>query len=163
MSRIAPTSRTFLIACAIVLAGAATWRLLAPKTVQGPAPVSAQSGPPQTPVSRNIIVFETDDQRWDTINLDLDDPNEQWVMPNVYDFFITNGVYFPNAFVTNPTCCPSRASQLAGGFYSHNTGVLTNTWPNGGALRFDDENALAVRMKDTNYTPTTYLKHTTPC
>lgn len=151
-----PAPRPFLIACGIVLGGAAAWRLVVPKAAQGPSPVSAQSGPPQTPTSRNIIVFETDDQRWNTINLDLDYPNEQWVMPNAYDIFIDNGVYFPNAFVTNPTCCPSRASQQSGGFYSHNTGVLTNTWPNGGALRFDDENALAVRMKDTNYIPEAY-------
>ncbi|MCG3131772.1 MAG: hypothetical protein FLDDKLPJ_02577 [Phycisphaerae bacterium] len=149
-------TRTFLIACSIVLVGTASWRLLAPKTAQVPAPVSAQSGPPPTPESRNIIVFETDDQRWNTINLDLDDPNEEWVMPNVYNIFIENGVYFPNALVTNPTCCPCRASQHAGGFYSHNTGVLTNTWPNGGAVRFEDENALAVRMKDTNYIDEAY-------
>lgn len=151
-------TRTFLIACSIVVAGAVGWRLLAPRTAQGPIPVSAQSGPPQTPTSRNIIVFETDDQRWDTLfrDIDPDTSGDQYAMPNVRDFFIDNGIYFPNAVVTNPTCCPCRASQQSGGFYSHNTGVLTNTWPNGGALRFEDENALAVRMKDTDYIDEAY-------
>lgn len=159
MKRNVPSTRLFLLACSIVLVGAVGWRLLAPKTAQGPAPVSAQvgGGPPQTPTSRNIIVFETDDQRWDSLERQITTPSGfEYVMQNVWDIFVENGVRFTNAFVTNPTCCPSRAAQLAGGFYSHHTGVLTNTWPNGGALRFKDDEALAVRMKKTDYIPEAY-------
>ncbi len=152
MKHNASSTRLFLLACGLVVVGAVAWRFLAPNTVQGPAPVSAQAGPP-VPVPFNIIVLETDDQRWDTLFRDIDPltSGDQYAMPSVREFFIENGVYFPNAFVTNPTCCLSRASQLSGGFYSHNTGVLTNTWPNGGALRFEDENSLAVRMKSKGY------------
>lgn len=157
MKRVAPSTRVFLVACSVVMAAAVAWRVLAPKSAQGPAPLAAQvipEGPPcVVPFPRNIIVFETDDQRWDSLFRDIDPltSGDQYAMPHVREFFIDNGVYFENAFVTNPTCCPSRASQLSGGFYSHNTGVLTNTWPNGGALRFEDEDALAVRMKGKCY------------
>ncbi len=35
-------------------------------------------------------------------------------------------------------CCPSRASFLAGGFYSHHTNVTSNAPPNGGVTEFMD-------------------------
>ncbi len=148
MKRSAPSTRYFLSACGIVVVGAVVWRIIAPQTAQGPAPVSAQSSPP--PTQRSIIVFETDDQRADTLPKFLTTEND-FVMPNVHEIFVENGVSFTNAFVTNPTCCPSRASQLSGGFYSHNTGVLTNTWPNGGAERFKDTSGLAMRMRAKGY------------
>ena len=55
-------------------------------------------------------------------------------MPIVQEELIRRGVTFTNAFVSTPLCCPERAS-LAGGFFMHHTGVLTNELPNGGVTK----------------------------
>jgi arylsulfatase A-like enzyme len=46
-------------------------------------------------------------------------------MPKLQAFVAGLGVSFTNSFVTNPVCCPSRASILRGQ-YTHNHGVWTN-------------------------------------
>src|SRR5215211_3126995 len=46
-------------------------------------------------------------------------------MPQLKSLLINKGIIFENAFVTNPLCCPARATVLRGQ-YSHNHGVLTN-------------------------------------
>jgi arylsulfatase A-like enzyme len=69
----------------------------------------------------NIILILTDDQRWDTLAY----------MPIVSSELVANGTYFPNAYVTTPLCCPSRASILTGQ-YASNHGVLLNGGPDGG-------------------------------
>ena len=89
----------------------------------------------------NFVVIMTDDQRWDTL----------WAMPIVQDLLIRRGVNFTQAFVSTPLCCPSRASFLGGGYYAHNTGVLTNGLPNGGAQRFVDTNTLPLRLQQNGY------------
>ncbi|GMT41651.1 MAG: hypothetical protein IEMM0002_0062 [bacterium] len=105
---------------------------------------------PDTPLSErpiweteklNIVLIETDDQRWDTL----------WAMPIVQREMEQKGVVFTNAFVTNPVCCPSRSSQLSGGFYSHNTNVLSNILPNGGAPLFKDEKTIATLLQQNGY------------
>jgi N-acetylglucosamine-6-sulfatase len=63
----------------------------------------------------NVVMIVTDDQRWDTL----------WAMPNVRSLLSDHGVTFPQAFVVNPICCPSRSSLFTGK-YSHNTGVYGN-------------------------------------
>ena len=89
-----------------------------------PSTPPSKSSPPPDPPARpavsglpNIVLVLTDDQRWDTL----------WAMPTVHTELVGKGVKFANAFVVNPTCCPSRASILTGQ-YSHSTGV----WANGG-------------------------------
>ena len=89
----------------------------------------------------NVVVIKTDDQRWDTL----------WAMPLVQEHLVRRGVLFRNAFVSSPLCCPERASFLAGGFHTHNTGVLTNELPNGGALKFFDTDTLPVRLQRAGY------------
>ena len=89
----------------------------------------------------NFVVVLTDDQRWDTL----------WAMPIVQDKLIDRGVTFANAYASNPVCCPTRASLLAGGFYSQNTGVLHNKLPNGGAQRFYDSESLATSLQSVGY------------
>ncbi|MEX1047614.1 MAG: sulfatase [Actinomycetota bacterium] len=83
----------------------------------------------------SIVLILTDDQRADTM----------FAMPIVQERLAARGVSFTNAFVTNPTCCPSRASILTGQ-YSHSTGVYNNGGPNGGFGTFDDDSTIATRL-----------------
>jgi len=111
----------------------------------------------------NILFILTDDQRWDTICL----PNKtseicnllnENPMPFLQENIVEKGIVYTNAFVTNPACCPARASILSGGFYSHNIGVLSNNLPNGGALSFGsyegekiDQTTIATILQENGY------------
>jgi N-acetylglucosamine-6-sulfatase len=88
----------------------------------------------------NIVVIVTDDQRFDTL----------WAMPNVRADLVHEGVNFTNAFVVNPTCCPSRASILTG-LYSHSTGVYAIKGPHGGFAAFDPSSTIATWLHDAGY------------
>jgi arylsulfatase len=69
----------------------------------------------------NIILIITDQQRFDTIHAlgfpYVDTPN--------LDRLVNEGVTFTNAFITAPSCAPSRASLFTG-YYPHTTGILKN-------------------------------------
>ncbi|MDF1514779.1 MAG: sulfatase-like hydrolase/transferase [Anaerolineae bacterium] len=69
----------------------------------------------------NIILFITDQQRYDTIHAlgfdYMDTPN--------LDRLVKEGVVFRNCFITAPSCVPSRASLFTG-YYPHTTGILKN-------------------------------------
>jgi arylsulfatase A-like enzyme len=86
------------------------------------------------------VVILTDDQRWDTL----------WAMPTVQSELVGHGVTFSNAFVVNPTCCPSRASFLTGQF-SHTTGVYRNRAPFGAFASFHDGTTLATALHGDGY------------
>ena len=86
------------------------------------------------------MVVLTDDQRWDTL----------WAMPNVRRELMARGVTFTNAFVSNPLCCPSRASILTGQ-YSHSTGMWQNRGRYGGFHRFRDSSTLATWLNAGGY------------
>lgn len=101
-------------------------------------PVAGAAASMQQP---NIVVVMTDDQRWDTL----------WAMPFVNGKLRRESVEFPYTYVTTPTCCPSRAGFLAGGYYAHNTGVLTNDAPNGSVLAFDETRTLPVKLQRAGY------------
>ncbi len=60
------------------------------------------------------------------------------VMPHTKTRIEDQGVTFTNAFVSNPNCCPSRATALSGQ-YPHNTGVQSNLPADGGWENFRDE------------------------
>jgi N-acetylglucosamine-6-sulfatase len=63
-----------------------------------------------------------------------------------------SGVSFDDAFVTDPLCCPSRATILTGR-YSHNHGIWRNVPPNGGWPLFEpqEEQALPVWVDAAQY------------
>ena len=62
----------------------------------------------------NIIFILTDDMRKDDLN--------NTYMPKTTTQLVAKGRSFKNAFVSNPLCCPSRATIMRGQ-YSHNTKV----------------------------------------
>jgi len=92
-------------------------------------------------VPTNFVVIVTDDQRFDSL----------WSMPIVTSELVDKGVMFENAYVTTPSCCPSRGSFLSGGYLPQNSGVLTPTWRNGGFENFADVNALAPILSAAGY------------
>jgi N-acetylglucosamine-6-sulfatase len=86
-----------------------------------PAPHSSPAGATPGPGRPNVVVFMTDDQTLEQLR----------VMPKVQSALGDKGVTFSNFVVSNPRCCPSRATFLTGQ-YSHNNGVMTNRPPDGG-------------------------------
>ena len=98
-----------------------------------PAPL-AQDAPP------DIVLVVSDDQRFDTL----------WAMPILTERLAGRGVTFPDAFVTNPLCCPSRASILTGN-YSHTHLVYRQDPPFGRFEWFDDRSTLATWLHDAGY------------
>jgi arylsulfatase A-like enzyme len=78
--------------------------------------------PPRKPP--NIVVFMTDDQRWDALSAA---GNEILKTPSI-DRIAAAGARFAEAFVTNALCGPSRASFLTG-LYSHAHGYISNADP----------------------------------
>lgn len=88
----------------------------------------------------NVVVIVTDDQRWDSLD----------VMPIVQHELVGRGVTFTNAFVSNPLCCPSRASILTGD-YSHTTGVYRQIPPFGRFEAFHDGSTLATWLDGAGY------------
>lgn len=101
---------------------------------------AADLGIAAAPGSPNVVLINSDDQRWDTIRY----------MPRVRRLLAAHGVRFTNAFVTTPVCCPSRASLLTGR-YAHHTGVLDNIGPDGGVAAFDDRSTIATWLDDAGY------------
>jgi len=58
----------------------------------------------------NIVVIMTDDLSVTMLNVLL----ENNMMPNLQEHIIDKGTTFTNSFVSNPSCCPSRATFLTG-------------------------------------------------
>ena len=89
----------------------------------------------------NVVVILVDDMRYDLL----------WSMPVVQRELIEKGIWFNQAIVSTPICCPSRASFLSGGNLARHTGVLTNSLPDGGATKFDDHDTLATKLQTAGY------------
>ncbi|MEA2348142.1 MAG: N-acetylglucosamine-6-sulfatase [Thermoleophilaceae bacterium] len=85
----------------------------------------------------NVLVILTDDQ----------DIGQMQFLPNVQRLVADQGTTFTNSIVSNPLCCPSRATLLTGQ-YSQNNGVLSN---HGGFQNLDLQHTLGVWMKDAGY------------
>ncbi|HEX2486554.1 MAG TPA: sulfatase-like hydrolase/transferase, partial [Myxococcota bacterium] len=106
-------------------------------------------GPDPQPLRPNILFILTDDQRFDTTGATHGIAGAP-VMPGVRGELAERGVEFPQAFMTTPLCCPSRASVLSGS-YAHRTGVYRNGGANGGADDFADAESLAVWLEAAGY------------
>ena len=72
----------------------------------------------------NVIVFFTDQQRWDTLGIH---GNPLGLTPNL-DYAAQNGVDFHRAFTNQPVCAPARAI-LQTGLYPTKTGCWCNGKP----------------------------------
>jgi N-acetylglucosamine-6-sulfatase len=80
--------------------------------VSGSMPKGAQA----LSAKPNIVFILADDMRKDDLKY----------MPKTRNLLKAKGMSFQNAFVSNPQCCPSRATIMRGQ-YSHNTHVWTNS------------------------------------
>jgi arylsulfatase A-like enzyme len=92
----------------------------------------------------NILLILTDDQPAETVS----------EMPKLREGLVDGGVTFERGFVSDPLCCPSRATILTGR-YAHNHGVKSNSLPGGGAEKFRDDgldrDTIATRLKQAGY------------
>ena len=113
--------------------------------------LAASCGPPTRVVGAsdppNVILILTDD-------LDTRLLEEHLAhYPNLQEL-AAEGTTFENAFVTDPLCCPSRATILRGQ-YAHNHRIVGNTWPRGGSRKFRElglgESAIATWLQDEGY------------
>ncbi|PKA44528.1 sulfatase-like hydrolase/transferase (plasmid) [Rhizobium sullae] len=74
--------------------------------------------------SPNVIVFFTDQQRWDTVGLH---GHPLKLTPN-FDRLAEAGMFVPNSFTCQPVCGPAR-SALQTGLYPTTTGCYRNSIP----------------------------------
>ncbi len=113
--------------------------------------LAAGCGPPtgvlQAPDRPNVILILTDDLDARLLDEHLAD------YPNIRKL-ASEGTTFENAFVTDPLCCPSRATILRGQ-YAHNHRIVDNWWPRGGSKKFHDlgheSSTVATWLQDGGY------------
>jgi N-acetylglucosamine-6-sulfatase len=102
-----------------------------------PAGRQAAPGPP------NIVFVLTDDLSWNLVKY----------MPHVQQL-AAGGVTFANYVVTDSLCCPSRSSIFTG-LFPHDTGVFTNSGPDGGYAVFKarglESKTFAVALRTRGY------------
>jgi arylsulfatase A-like enzyme len=105
--------------------------------------LAQETGTQQPP---NIVFILTDDQDAESIS----------VMPKLRSLLVEQGTTFNNALVTDPLCCPARATFLRGQ-YSHNTRIQGNSAPEGGHNKFrslgpdGDRSTVATWLDDAGY------------
>jgi arylsulfatase A-like enzyme len=113
--------------------------------------VAALPAAPAASAAPNVLVIVTDDQRAGLV-----------AMPFTKQIFQRSGVRFPLAYVTDPLCCPSRASIMTGR-YPHNTGVKSNAeHPDlgvGGASALDPSTTVQRYLHDAGYATALFGKY----
>jgi N-acetylglucosamine-6-sulfatase len=95
---------------------------------------------PRQQTKPNVLVLLTDDQTIESMR----------VMAGVRAELGASGTTFERSFVSNPLCCPSRAT-LYTGQYTHNHGVIGNRPPEGGYGRLDKSEWLPVWLQRAGY------------
>ncbi|MDX6652892.1 MAG: N-acetylglucosamine-6-sulfatase [Solirubrobacterales bacterium] len=117
---------------ALVAAGAA---LFAAVVVSEPSAADGSaSGRP------NVVVIMTDDQN----------VSDLAVMPKTRRLLADQGARFDRYYVSDPLCCPSRATFLTGQ-YAHNHGVLQDGGKRGGYQRLRKRQTLNVWLHKAGY------------
>lgn len=105
--------------------------------------VSVPQAAPRAPAPKsdrpNVVVIMTDDQTLESLR----------VMKRTLALLAAQGTTFDNAFASFPFCCPSRATFLTGQ-YSHNHGVVGNSYQNG-LGRLDESSTLPVWLQAAGY------------
>ncbi len=98
----------------------------------------------------NLVVLMADDLDEKTFDRAL----ALGLLPAIASSLRDGGMHFRESFVSNPLCCPSRASFLTGR-YAHNHGVLNITWdadrPQGSFAAFDDREHLGTWLQRAGY------------
>lgn len=79
-------------------------------------------------------------------------------MPNVNALLAEHGVSFPNGFVVNALCCPSRAT-ITKSAYSYTTRVYQNSGTYGPFPGFDDSSTIATWLDPAGYRTSMVGKH----
>jgi N-acetylglucosamine-6-sulfatase len=107
------------------------------------AGASARERAPAPDLRPNILFVLTDDQTLDT--LPSDPPAMPWLQSQIED---PGGhwIWFPNAVVSTPLCCPSRATILTGRFDTQ-----THVRNNFDGQFLDDTNTLPVWLQRAGY------------
>jgi arylsulfatase A-like enzyme len=99
----------------------------------------------------NILIIVSDDQRGGLS-----------AMPETAKLFSRQGVNYKRGYVTDPLCCPSRASIMTGR-YAHNTGVRSNSpHPEYGVLggsALDASTTIQRYLHDAGYTTALFGKY----
>jgi len=97
--------------------------------------------PKSTEQKPNVLVFFTDQQRWDSTGVH---GNPLDLTPN-FDRMAREGTHVFNSFTCQPVCAPARAS-LQTGLYATQTGVFRN-----GITLPSEIKTLAHRFRDAGY------------
>lgn len=126
--RLGSFARSSRVAFLALVAGSAA--ALA-QTASTPGAVVSDSSRP------NVVVVMTDDQT----------AGQMRALPRTKQLLGGGGTTFSRFYVTQPQCCPSRASYLTGQ-YPHNTGVQDN---DGGFRAFQDAETLPVWLDRAGY------------
>lgn len=100
-------------------------------------PSATSSEPARIATPKNVVLLMIDDATVEDIAY----------MPNVQSLLVQQGTTFSRNYSPLPLCCPARATTLTGQ-YPHNTQVLDNVAPIGGASVFDDSNTIATYLND---------------
>lgn len=106
-------------------------------------PLAAAQGSQAAPGTKrpNIVIFFTDQQRWDTLGCY---GGPMGLTPNL-DRFAASGVRFEHACTNQPVCAPARG-VLQTGKYATTTGVINN-----GLVLKDNEQTLAHHFGANGY------------
>ncbi len=99
-------------------------------------------------MTNNIILFLTDQWRWDTLN----DPESPTKLPNLQRF-AEEATNYVNAFTTVPLCTPARGSLFTGK-WPHQNGTMDNVqgrsyYPQGRLHK--DQTTYLERLRDAGY------------